>query len=972
MKTLYKKLLLLLLTLPFSVLAQSTLSGTVTDKASGQPLPGVNVVVEGSNNGVSTDFDGKYSLTNVKVGETVTFSYIGYKNASVKFTGQASQDISLEEDANQLQEVVVQVGYGSVKKKDATGSVTVIGTKDFNKGANVTVENLLNGRVAGVTINTSGAPGSGSQIRIRGGGSLFAANDPLIVVDGVPITNNTNTGSASALSAINPNDIESFTVLKDASSTAIYGSRASNGVIIITTKKGSKNLAVDYNFLYGSGSLVKKVDVFNANEFRSIVNEVRPGLAGQLGTANTDWQNEIYHRTDYVDNNLSIRGELFKAIPMRLSIGNTFQEGLRLTNTYTRNTISTALNPSFFTDHLKVRVNATYSNERNRFADGVEGAALRFDPTQPVYDATSPYGGFFQYYNGLNQLDQLAPKNPVAQLLQTNDSGRNNRIYGNVELDYKLHFFPDLRAVVNAGFDEQNGERIRLVGAQAGSAPSNGGIPYGEETTSDQTIRNKLLDAYLVYNKTFGKLGTEITAGYSYQVIQGSSFSTGNVREPNHQLTSPQFATDVVTIGFFGRANFTYNDKYLLTASLRHDGTSRFSEDNRWGNFPALAFAWKAREDFFKDSKTVSEFKLRLGYGITGQQEIPVNKFFLQQYVTGTPQSQYYFGNEAIPIAVSTAYNPNLKWETTTTYNVGADLGLFSRVNTSLDLFYKKTNDLFVNAPFADATNFSNFGAQNVGSFTTRGAELNINADILKSDKVNLNVNFNVTKFERRIDELALHSDFFVGDTGAGTGGTVTILREGYTPNSFFVYKQLYDADSRPIEGAYADLNGDGTINGDDRYIYKNSDPDATFGFAMNLNVGNFDLSFNSRASVGNRVFNAVNAGRAQYDLLASGTALGNIPRNVLTTDFNATSDVVLSDRYIENASWLKLDNVVVGYTFPKWLEGTSSLRLYLGVRNAFVWTKYSGLDPEITNLGIDNTIYPRERSILFGANVKF
>ncbi|MFV8357859.1 SusC/RagA family TonB-linked outer membrane protein, partial [Flavobacterium sp. XS1P32] len=574
MKTIYKKLLILVLLLPFSVLAQSAVTGSVVDKVSGQPLPGVNVNVQGSSNGVSTGFDGTYQLTNVRNGDKILFSYIGYKNSVVGYTGQKSLNVLLEEDANQLKEVVVQVGYGTVKKKDATGAVTVLGTKDFNKGANVTVENLLNGRVAGVTINTSGAPGSGSQIRIRGGSSLFASNDPLIVIDGLPIENNSdkNFGSTSILASLNPSTIESMTVLKDASATAIYGSRASNGVIIITTKKGGKTLAVDYNFQYGSGELVKTTDVFDAAAFRAIIAEKRPADVSKLGTANTDWQKAIYRKTDFVDNNISLRGNLFNAIPTRLTIGNTYQEGLRLTNTFNRSTVGLALNPSFLKDHLKIKLNANYSNEKNRFADGVEGAAIRFDPTQPIYSAGSVYGGFFEYYNRTNgELSAQSPRNPVAQLLQTFDKGINDRFFGNFELDYKLHFFPALRAVVNAGFDQANGERSKTASRFAASSGANNNVPFGTNEFSKSERKNKLLDAYLVYNKTFNKLVFDATAGYSYQKWDSYNYVTGNTNDANLQPASeggfPRTTIDFdrVNVGFFGRSNLNFDDKYLLT-----------------------------------------------------------------------------------------------------------------------------------------------------------------------------------------------------------------------------------------------------------------------------------------------------------------------------------------------------------------------------------------------------------------------
>lgn len=977
MKTIYKKLLFLFLILPFSVFAQ-TLSGVVLDAASNQPLPGVNVIVKGANKSTTTDFDGKFQLGGLNNGDVVQFSFIGYTAQEVKYSGQKSVSISLVEEANQLQEVVVQVGYGSVKKKDATGSATVITTKDFNKGANVTTENLLQGRVAGVTVNTSGAPGSGSEIRIRGGSSLFASNDPLIVIDGLPIENATTTGSTSFLASLNPSTIESMTVLKDASATAIYGSRASNGVILITTKKGGKTLAVDYNFQYGSGRLVDKIDVFSANEYRDIIQQWRPGDVSRLGTANTNWQDEIYRRTDLVDQNLSVRGNLFGAIPSRLTIGNTYQEGLRLTNKFNRSTVGVALNPSFLKDHLKFKLNANYTNEKNRFADGVEGAALAFDPTQPVYAANSVYGGFFEYYNPLNnELTPQTPRNPVAQLMQTYDTGVSNRFFGNFEMDYKFHFLPELRAVVNVGFDETNGERSRRAGLDVASSGSNNNIPYGTNEYTEEKRRNKLLDFYLNYNKTFNDLVFDATAGYSYQKWDSDKYMTGNTNDPNLPTGSTGFPRlevpfDTVLIGFFGRTNLTYKDKYLLTLTYRRDGSSKFDEDNRWANFPAAAFAWKVNQDFFKDSKLISDLKLRLGWGITGQQNIGNNNDYLQQYNIGSGSSQYYFGEVPYPIAVSARLSDKLKWEETTTYNAGIDFGILNnRITGAVDVFYKESNDLLADVATADGSNFSNRSWQNIGSFTTKGIELSLNAEVIKNDNLNWNVNFNATTYQREITKL--NADYIrVGDNVVGTGTQAQAHFVGYTPNSFLLYKQLYDNAGTPIEGAFADLNGDNVINSEDKYVYRNPDPKLILGFASNFNYGNFDFYFNLRANLGNRVFNVVNASKAQYNLLNTGGTIGNIPSSVLETGIvNQNSNNALSDMYVENASFLRMDNITLGYTFPKWLDGKASLRLYTGVQNAFVITDYSGLDPEVTG-GFDNTIYPRQRSFLFGANVKF
>ncbi len=980
MKTIYKKLLVLLLLLPASLLAQSSFSGVVVDSKSNQPIPGVNVVVKGVQQSVTTDFDGKFKLSKIKQGDAVVFSFVGYKSQTITYSNQTNLTVKFQEAENQLQEVVVQVGYGSVKKKDATGSVALITAKDFNKGVNVSADNLLNGRVAGVSINAGGgAPGTGATIRIRGGASLNASNDPLIVIDGLPIENSAGTGATSILSSLNPSTIESMSILKDASATAIYGSRASNGVILITTKKGGKNLSVDFNSTTGIGNLIKTIDVFDAPYLRTIVGVQNPSLLTKLGSSNTNWQKEIYRQTLYSDASATLRGSLFGVLPTRLTVGKTYQDGLRLTNVFKRNTIALALNPTLFKDHLKLRLNANYSNENNRFADAVESNAINFDPTQSVYDPTSIYGGFYENYNKLTgALNAQTTRNPVAQLLQTSDTGYNNRLFGNFEVDYKFHFLPSLRAVINIGFDESFGQRTKLAGVDAASSGSNNYIPYGTNELSTGHRKNKLLDGYLAYNKSFGKLGVDLIGGYSYQKFENDSFVQGNLNDPNLPTGTggfPQFkvATPIVLLGYFARSNFSYNDKYILTATYRRDGSSRFAKENRFGNFPAVSFAWKANNDLFKDSKTISDLKFRVGWGVTGQQDIgDAANVYLQKYVTGSGSSQYTFGSTSLPIAISSAYNEKIKWEETTTYNAGVDFGLFqNRISGGLDVFYKVSDDLLVKGPLADGSNFSNAIYQNVGSFTTKGIEFSVNADVIKTDNFNWNVNFNATHFDRKIDELIYHAVIRTGDNIAGTGTQAKVYQEGFAPDSFWVYKQLYDVNGSPIEGAYADLNADGVINANDKYIYKNQDPKVILGFSTVLNYNNFDLSFALRSNIGNRVFNAVNASRAQYNRLSTGADVTNLPSSVIHTRFTTTSNVVLSDIYVENGSFLRMDNITLGYTLPKMFNDKVSLRFTAGCQNAFMISKYSGLDPEVNN-GVDGAIYPRQRSFLIGTNLKF
>ena len=985
-----------MLVLPLSVLAQNSLTGKVTDASSNQAMSGVSVVITGTSNGTFTNSDGTFTLKNVKSGDNVSFSFLGFKTETIAYTNQQNISVSLQQDGQGIEEVLV-VGYGKVKKKDATGSVTQISSKDFNRGATPTVENLLNGRVAGLQINTGGGPASGSAIRIRGGASLTATNDPLIVVDGLPISNDSPSGSRNFLATLDPNTVESISVLKDASATAIYGSRASNGVIIITTKKGGKKLKVDYNFQYGSGKHYRKIDVLSSDEFVAKVQQLYPAQAGSLGVPsgladnptttnidesrtiyNTDWQEEIFRPTDYVTNNLNLSGSLFDKVPARLSVGNTYQEGLIMTDKFNRNTAGLNLSPSLFKDHLKLSLNANISNEKNNFARTPIGSAIRFDPTKPVYNTNSPWGGFYEYAASNGNLTALAPRNPVAEIMQSTNASKVNRILGNLQLDYKFHFLPELRAVVNFGYDQSKGEGNPTVAKNSAVSDGNGGNAltdkFGERSNYSSSFTNKLLDGYFVYNKKFGQLDFEGTAGYSYQKFEEERFNSGNLLNPTADFSDVSRATDRVLIGYFARTNLTYKDKYLLTLTYRRDGTSVFAKENQFGNFPAASFAWKLNNEFFENSKTISDLKLRAGWGITGQQDLGVLRDYWQaQYATGVPGSQYVIGTTPLTVGLPKPYNPNLKWEETTTYNVGLDYGLFNnRISGSVEGYYKLSEDLLFRAPFADGSNFSNEGPQNIGSLDIKGVEFTLNAEIVKKEKFNWNVNFNASKFERRIKELKTVNNTPTGGIGGGTGATIQVFSENWTPNSFYVYKQLYGTDGMPIEGAFADLNGDNVINDKDKYIFNNTDPDLLLGFQSIMNVYNFDFSFNLRASIGNRMYNNVNSGNAYTNNMFANSILSNVPTSTFDSNFASSgNNVIFSDYYIEDASFLRMDNITLGYTFPNWLEGKASLRLSAGVQNAFVITKYSGLDPEVFS-GIDNTIYPRQRQFLFGVNMKF
>jgi len=956
--------------------AQQTLTGVVKDLVAGDNLPGVNVVVKGTTNGTSSDFDGKFQLENIKTGDVLVFSFVGYLNKEVTIGINFNISVSLTESSQKLDEVVI-IGYGTTTIKDATGSVESITSEDFTKGNITTPENLLSGRVAGVNITTSGAPGSGSQITIRGGSSLSASNAPLVVIDGLPIDNDSTAGSRGILANINPSDIESFTVLKDASATAIYGSRASNGVIIIVTKKGKKEYTLDYDVQYSFGKVTDRVDVFSADEFRNFVNS-QP-ISGTtldtnlLGTANTNWQDEVLQSTVSTQHNFTARGSIFNAIPTRMSLGFSELQGAILTSQYDRANISLAMNPSMLKDHLKIGLNYNRAFEDSRFAAGGIGAALRYDPTQPVR-ASGPYGGFYQHYTNTTDGFVLAngTTNPVASILQSNNIGKVFRHYGNLNIDYKFHFLPELKAVLNVGFDKTEGT-YNNVSSLNGPRSWNTAV-NGNDSSGFQNRENQLLDGYLNYNKEFNNFKTDITAGYSYQKFTNSGVNGANLRDPKG-FADAYNPTDVVLIGFFGRANFTFLEKYLLTLSYRRDGTSRFSEENRWGDFPAAAVAWRlSDEDFLKDSNVISNLKLRVSYGITGQQDIPNNEIYLSTYRFGNINSQYIFGGNPIQSTIPQKINPGIKWEETATLEFGLDYGLFDNKFTgTIGAFQKNSTDLLFNAPVADASNYTNKIVQNIGELEIKGLEFTINTDIIKSDDINWNVNFNATYLDRKIKKLASGEDVTTGGIAGGTGKEVQLFREGFTPYSFYVYKQLYDTAGKPIEGAYLDRTGDGIINGEDRYLKESPGADVTLGMQSSFSYKNFDLAFNLRASIGNYNYNNVNSSLAQLSLLQDNAVLGNIPTSVLDTNFKVTSDAILSDIYIENASLLKMDNITLGYTFDRPIKAfsTNSIRLWAGVQNVFTLTNYSGLDPEVFN-GIDNLIYPRSRTFLLGANIKF
>ncbi|MCD0473407.1 TonB-dependent receptor [Flavobacterium sp. EDS] len=991
MKAIYKKLLFLFLLLPFSVFAQSTLEGVVLDKATGQPIPGVNVNVQGGTNGTSTDFDGKFKLTNLKSGDKITASFIGYVSSTISFNGQKTVSISLDEDANQLKEVVVQVGYGTVKKKDATGSVSQISAKEFNKGINVTPESLISGRISGVNVTGGGAPGAKADIRIRGGSSLTASNEPLIVLDGLPLSNAVPNGATSILSTIDPNDIESFTVLKDASAAAIYGSRAANGVIVITTKKGTKGgVKVNFSSQVGVNTVANTVDVMNADQFRTLVNaKGTPAQKALLGTANTNWQDEIFHTALTANNNISASGSLFNKLPVRLSVGNVNNPGILRNTSFERTTTSISLNPVLFDNHLKIDINGNLSFGKNRFQDegAVIGGAISFDPTQSVYQAGSRYGGYFEWLGPNENLPLLPARNPVARLNQEEKRATSTRKWGNIRLDYKFHFLEDLKAIVEAGIDrfDSNGYNEQstqsVLGYQPEAFSSGKWVNYGNYNSYTESLQNKNLNAYFNYTKNLGKFKLDATAGYNYQMFQKEKYESGETRQPNPKVLTV-LDPDVNLQSYFGRFILNYDSRYLITLNYRRDGTSRFSKENRWGNFGGAALAWNVtEEDFLKENETISSLKLRFGYGTTGQQDISAQYDYLRRVTLGTINSQYLFGNTVYKTARPEGYNPDIKWEELTEMNLGVDYGFFNdKITGSINYFDKKSSDLLAEVLVPDGANIRNSGIYNVGSVRTKGIEFNIQSDIIKNDNLTWNVAFNTTYLDQKISDLGTtvsgFQGYLSGDNIAGGGGNkIQINSVGFAPNSFLVFEQLYDANKRPIAGAYVDRNGDGKIDDGDRYRYKKPTADYTFGLFTTLNYKKFDFTMNWRASLGNYIFDNVSSNLGFSDAgLRRQTDLSNVSTDYFNTGFTYEDNGTrryLSDYFVKDASFIKLDNVTVGYTFDKSILKAASLRFTLGVQNVFVLTKYDGLDPEKFN-GIDNNVYPRARTFLFGVNANF
>ena len=970
--TIHLKVFFVILFLPIVLIGQKTISGVVQDKNTKEPLIGVYVVVKDTLVGVITDFDGSYKIKVPKGFNTLKFTFVGYQPVEQEINSDAVINIEMSE--GQLLDEVVVIGYGTIKRKDVTGSLKSVSAKDFNKGAVTGPQQLLAGKIPGVSITTDGSPGGGSAIRIRGESSLSASNDPLIVVDGIPLDNKGIYGGRNNLNFINPSDIETMTVLKDASATAIYGNRASAGVILITTKKGkiSDGLRIGYNSKFSLGKITKKVDVLNSDEFRSLVKsrfEEGAKQIGWMGSASTDWQDEIYQNAFGQDHNLNISGGIGQ-IPFRASLGYTNNDGLLKTDNFNRLSGSINLTPGFNNNTIQVKLGLKASKTKNRFADkGAIGSAIGFDPTQSVTSDNQKFGGYFAWLDDKGKVMGLSPANPVALLNQKEDKSNLTRYVLNASVDYRFSFLPALRANLNLGYDISNSKGTIFIDTTAA-------FVYDEETGGgvdnnySQKLHNKLLEFYLNYKEKLLGNDFDIMLGYSWQhFYKESELHKSDIRGIR---TKPGYdASELYMLSLFGRVNYNINDFAFITATLRQDHTSRFAPKNRAGLFPALGIAIKIIEN---NNNYFNSLKLRAGWGITGQQDI--GGFYLYQglYQKSFNTARYQFGDEFVTTFRPNGYDSKIKWETTQTYNLGLDISFIKdKLTGSIEVYKKYTKDLLnyeVQVPVG--SNLTNIVATNIGSMLTNGIEFSISATPVTSKDFKWDFNFNTSFNKNEITKLNTDDSSLgehVGGISGGVGNTIQIHTVGYEPRSFYVYEQKYDDKGKLIPGVFVDRNGDGKVNELDKYRRETSSPRIILGLTNNIGYKRFNLSFAGRAHLGNEVYNNVQTDIGFLKRIDNLGVLNNVHRAAIDNNIEEQDQATYSDAYIQDASFFKLDHITLSYNFGKLIG--KSFKIYGTVQNALVITKYQGIDPEVFG-GIDNNIYPRPRTFVFGLSIDF
>lgn len=958
-----------------------TIIGEVTDAQNGEALIGATVMVEGEKGGTVTDFDGNFSLQVSSSAKKIKVSYIGYIDKVLSISD--NMKVKLESDSKALADVVV-IGYGTARKSDLTGSVATVKSKDFNKGLVSSPEQLINGKVSGVQImSNSGSASAGSTIRVRGGASLNASNDPLIVLDGVPLEQGGISGNSSNfLSMINPSDIESMTVLKDASSTAIYGSRASNGVIIITTKKGQQGaVKVNFNTTNSMQTRAQMVDMLSRDEFVNVINQF--GTDNQkslLGTANTDWNDEVYRTAFGTDNNLSVSGSIDKWLPFRVSVGYYNQSGLVRKDNVERWTGNVVLTPSFFQDHLKLTINAKGTLNNNSFNNGgAVWAAATFNPTIPVYSGNDKYGGYNEALDADGYPVNAGVRNPRGLVDLYDSKSKVSRFIGSMDVDYKVHFLPDLKLHATVGADYAKGDgtvHVPVYAAQSyNKDESLGGSDY---KYGPQKNENRLLTLYANYAKYFEdiKSNVDLTAGYDYQYWKSTTplYYTKSAAGTNLSTVK---ASDYrhVMLSYYGRINYSFDGKYLLTATVRRDASSRFSKDTRWGTFPSVALGWTLTEEpWLKNQKVLSNLKLRASYGVTGQQEGIGNYNYLPVYTYSVTGAEAFINGQYINTYRPEAYVSDLKWETTTSWNFGLDFGFLNgRIGGAIDFYTRKTKDLLASVPTAAGTNFSKTILTNVGNVDSKGIEISLNATPIQNKDWEWNLSYNFTWQNMKVKNLSLTKGG--SQTNVKVGPSIDayqfqVLSEGYEPYMFYVYHQLYDSKTgKPIEGAYADLNNDGEINDADLYRYHSPAPKYIMGLSTSLRYKQLTLGMSFRANIDNYVYNGMGMSTGAFETVSyNNSQLNNLNTSFLKTGFKTRQ--YLSDYYVENASFLKLDNLSLSYNVGK-INKWASLTVSAMVQNVFTITGYSGTDPEVPN-GMDNSFYPRPRTYSVSLGLQF
>ena len=958
-----------------------TIKGEVTDAQNGEALIGATVMVEGEKGGTVTDFDGNFSLQVSSSAKKIKVSYIGYIDKVLSISD--NMKVKLESDSKALADVVV-IGYGTARKSDLTGSVATVKSKDFNKGLVSSPEQLINGKVSGVQImSNSGSASAGSTIRVRGGASLNASNDPLIVLDGVPLEQGGISGNSSNfLSMINPSDIESMTVLKDASSTAIYGSRASNGVIIITTKKGQQGaVKVNFNTTNSMQTRAQMVDMLSRDEFVNVINQY--GIDKQkslLGNANTDWNDEVYRTAFGTDNNLSVSGSIDKWLPFRVSVGYYNQSGLVRKDNVERWTGNVVLTPSFFEDHLKLTINAKGTLNNNSFNNGgAVWAAATFNPTIPVYSGNDKYGGYNEALDADGYPVNAGVRNPRGLVDLYDSKSKVSRFIGSMDVDYKVHFLPDLKLHATVGADYAKGDgTIYVPGYAAQAFNKDESLSGSDYKYGPQKNENRLLTLYANYAKYFEniKSNVDLTAGYDYQYWKSTTplYYTKSAAGTNLSTVK---ASDYrhVMLSYYGRINYSFDGKYLLTATVRRDASSRFSKDTRWGTFPSVALGWTLTEEpWLKNQKVLSNLKLRASYGVTGQQEGIGNYNYLPLYTSSVTGAEALINGQYITTYRPEAYVENLKWETTTSWNFGLDFGFLNgRIGGAIDFYTRKTKDLLASVPTAAGTNFSKTILTNVGNVDSKGIEVSLNATPIQTKDWEWNLSYNFTWQDMKVKNLSLTKGG--SQTNVKVGSSIDayqfqVLSEGYEPYMFYVYHQLYDSKTgKPIEGAYADLNNDGEINDADLYRYHSPAPKYIMGLSTSLRYKQLTLGMSFRANIDNYVYNGMGMSTGAFETVSyNNSQLNNLNTSFLKTGFKTRQ--YLSDYYVENASFLKLDNLSLSYNVGK-INKWASLTVSAMVQNVFTITGYSGTDPEVPN-GMDNSFYPRPRTYSVSLGLQF